>query len=43
MFTPQSFAGSKQKHRWKGVAIGLGAAGYNNSSCYYPASSRPYR
>ncbi len=26
LFTPQSFAGSKQRHRWEGVAIGLGAA-----------------
>ncbi|MDM8514586.1 hypothetical protein QUF76_00170 [Desulfobacterales bacterium HSG16] len=26
LFTTQSFAGSKQKHRWEGVAIGLGAA-----------------
>ncbi|MDM8514566.1 hypothetical protein QUF76_00070 [Desulfobacterales bacterium HSG16] len=26
LFTTQSFAGSKQKHRWEGAAIGLGAA-----------------
>ena len=36
--TPSAFAGSKQRHRWQGVAIGLGAAilGHaiiNNNSC----------
>jgi len=41
LMTQNAWAGSKQRHRWEGVAIGLGAVLLGNALChaydgYYP-------
>ena len=39
---PSAWAGSKQRHRWEGVAIGIGAAILGNALFSRPHHPRPY-
>ena len=42
IFTPRAYAGSTQKHRWEGVAIGIGVALLGNALInQYEPHSRP--
>jgi hypothetical protein len=44
MLTPQAWAGAKQRHRWKGVAIGVGAAILGHALIHGPSPHyRDYR
>ena len=40
---PSAFAGSKQRHRWQGVAIGVGAAILGNAIYQSCKEDNPYR
>lgn len=44
LLTPAAWAGAKQRHRWEGVAIGVGAAILGHALIHGPHHyNRPYR